>query len=408
MATIAASVACDACAADAPTKESLRTITLARPTLQRVAELRALYGTAARYGTAAAAPMGESSPPSPSSATTLFHVEEGGHSASLDALPLPMTTLPLPMPEGEDVVRIDRLSAEQEQALVEARRLYEAAGGVLDELWRPFLIRFLVFFRWRPQKASKMLKATAEWRAASGANRIRAGMLEGTGPQFTNFPHARTHLELLWITPLHGFTMQGDILSFWQVGSIVDLMGRWYDEVTDAEFAEFNLHVLEMYATAADRESVRRGYLVRSSVVFDTLGAHLKQISTRLIRRLSPILPLPDLYYPELVGTTFVLNAPWAVYTLWGMIKIFLSKEMQAKVVILSPKDTQTTFLKHVRPADVPRFVTASAECALMPASVAVATGFAGLSAEELDALLINRTAPGYRVPRYTAAGELA
>jgi len=310
------------------------------------------------------------------------------------------------VPAGD---RLNNLSSTQHEALATARRIYEEAGGVLDELWLPFLARHLIFHKWRVEKKSfvKMLKATAEFRASSGANAIRAKMITGEGPKFVDYPAGRKHCELLWALPLHGFTGVGDVMSFFHVGSMNDNMGRWYSEVTDEEFFEFNLHVLEMYMAAADRESVKRGVLVRSSVVFDCLGCGLKQVSTKLVSRLKPILPLPDLYYPELVGAQFAVNAPWAIHTLWGLIKVFLSKEIQAKVVILSQVDTKTQFIKYADPADVPAFVTPSATCSTMPPAVAVATGFAGLTEAELTLLLVNRTAPGYRVPRYTAAGKL-
>ena len=297
------------------------------------------------------------------------------------------------------------LTEEQAQAVAEARTIYEEAGGVLDEkLALPFLMRFLVAHRWSVKKASKMLRATAEWRKTSGANGVRAQLLEGS-LKFVDFPFARKHMELLWALPLFSYTAAGDVLTFMQVGVLADRMPRWYAEVTDDDFAWYNLHILELYAVAADTASVRTGRLVQSSVAFDCKGCNIGMLSTRLVGRLKPVLPLPDLYYPELVGPTFALNAPWIVHTLWNMIRVFLSKELQAKVVICSGKDTATTFMSHCRPEDVPTFVTETASSATMPATVAEVLGLAGLSEEELGQLYVNQqTIDPFRVPKYPAA----
>jgi len=384
-----------------------------RPSLDRVAELHAAYGEKLQKAPEPIVqhplddvPMAPPSPPAAAHAQTPppAHVPNPPapkHAVSPPAKEHSAEESHRTLAPGD--VLIDQLSADQEQALAEARRIYVEAGGVLDELERPFLIRFLVFFKWRAKKAQKMLLATAAWRASSGANAIRRRILSAEGFKFVDFPYARKHLQLLWALPLHGLTSSGDIMSFMHVGSMADHMSTWYADVTDGEFFEYNLHVLEMYLVQADRESVRCGVLRRSSVVFDCMGTKLSQVSTKLVSRLKPALPLPDLYYPELVGATFALNAPWAVHTLWGLIKVFLSKEIQAKVVILSPKETETSFMSHVRPEDVPKFVTSSALCSTMPLDVAMATGFAGLEDAELDSLLVNRTAAGYKVPNYTA-----
>lgn len=147
-------------------------------------------------------------------------------------------------------------------------------------------------------------------------------------------------------------------------------------------------------------------------------------MSHAVLRRLKSIMPLPDLYYPELVGVTFVLHSPWVVHTLWSILKMLLSRELQEKTIILSPSDADTArFMQSVRPAEVPCFFnppTANAKraaaesqytraaCTVMPPEVAVACGFAGLSEATLSTFYVNQdAASGYSVPRYDASGQL-
>lgn len=55
-------------------------------------------------------------------------------------------------------------------------------------------------------------------------------------------------------------------------------MSTWYKDLTDADFALFNLHVLELYAVASDRQSLRQGSLAQISVVFDCRGCSISQL----------------------------------------------------------------------------------------------------------------------------------
>ena len=152
----------------------------------------------------------------------------------------------------------------------------------------------------------------------------------------------------------------------------------------------FNTHILEYFSFLCDVESTQKRTLLRSSVVYDAKGCHFRQLSARLVRRLNKIAPIPDLYYPELVGETFVLNAPWVIHSLWAILKNLMSREIQARVLITSENATAETLLQHVSAAEVPAFITAG-ECAAMPPAVAAELGFASLDAARLSALLVNR-----------------
>ena len=51
-----------------------------------------------------------------------------------------------------------KINDTQREMLESARTVYMAAGGELDELWQPFLMRFLVAHDWNMAKVSKQLQ----------------------------------------------------------------------------------------------------------------------------------------------------------------------------------------------------------------------------------------------------------
>jgi hypothetical protein len=126
---------------------------------------------------------------------------------------------------------LNGMSDEQQLGLVEARQAYTSAGGVLDEFAVPFLVRFLIKHDWTLPKAIKQLKATAKWRAESGADGIRANMRTGV-LRFVDFPHALAMTRCVWFLPLHGRSFNGDLVSYQFVGSL-DLT-TWFKEMSDA------------------------------------------------------------------------------------------------------------------------------------------------------------------------------
>eukprot|EP00966_Prymnesium_polylepis_P321141 7377456-Prymnesium_polylepis.1 len=72
-------------------------------------------------------------------------------------------------PEQSSDVRFGALSPQRRAILLRARKLYEEAGGVLDETWEPFLLRFLIAHRWVLNAAAvEQLQNTARWRERLG------------------------------------------------------------------------------------------------------------------------------------------------------------------------------------------------------------------------------------------------
>ena len=74
---------------------------------------------------------------------------------------------------GERRVHLDEIPPPRRAMLQRARSAYLQAGGELDELWEPFVLRFLVAADWDEAEARAKLLASARWRREHGVNAIR-------------------------------------------------------------------------------------------------------------------------------------------------------------------------------------------------------------------------------------------
>ena len=225
---------------------------------------------------------------------------------------------------GGEVVHLDELTAAQRDSIEQARQIYVDAGGTLDAYWQPFLVRFLVNHHWvLSSAAAAQLQATAKWRASSGAAELRRQLLGGD-VTFVSCPHVLTNLQCVWLLPCHSRSFRGDSISFMHVDSLD--VPHWMHIISDDDYFQVNLTLMELQCLTNDRLSVESRTLVRTINLFDCHGVGLKHCAPRVLRRLKPTLKLADLYYPEMVSTAMALNAPWAVHKVWSLMSPFLSR----------------------------------------------------------------------------------
>ena len=291
---------------------------------------------------------------------------------------------------GVPEVRTDRLSVAQREALDEARRVYLAAGGVLDELWQPMLLRFLVAHGWSVDKATSQLQATAQWRESSGASALRRRLLDGA--RILELPFVLDNQQIVWYLPSLASTHEGDPISYLSLGSL--RVAEWLKIIDDAQYFQYNLALQESQSVYNDLLTARGKVLVRHVLVFDCDGIGKQHLSPSAFRRLRPCMPLADLYYPEIMSCAVCLNAPWLFATIWAIIRVMLSKEMQSRVII-APKDRTPALLARIAPmSEVPAWgwhTAFSGGCTGVPPSAAERLGYAQLDAPTRNSLLITK-----------------
>ena len=162
----------------------------------------------------------------------------------------------------------------------------------------------------------------------------------------------------------------------------------------NAEYFDINNFILEYASYQADKKSAETGFLVRQFMVIDSGGIGMAHVSLRMFVRFKPIMPLADLYYPELLGGARVLNAAWALHQGWKLVKPLLSKQIQDMVGILDAKHTQGALLKVADPEAVPDYL--GGECATIPRPAVNEYPRAGMDGVDADAIC-----PGKKLGAY-------
>lgn len=153
---------------------------------------------------------------------------------------------------SERLVRLDELEPQKRSMLQRLRAGYAQAGGELDELWEPFILRFLVAAEWCEADARQKLLDAVRWRREHGVPAIRKLYVSG-GRKLGQHPSFGKQLAALGLAIGHRRANDGDVLTICAVGSFdPDL---WFKSLSDADFFELSLHMFEYLTAYADRLS---------------------------------------------------------------------------------------------------------------------------------------------------------
>ncbi|ORX69664.1 CRAL/TRIO domain-containing protein, partial [Linderina pennispora] len=102
-------------------------------------------------------------------------------------------------------------------------------------------------------------------------------------------------------------------------------------------------------------------------VIFDLSGISLSMLSHwPALNMLREMLANDQLYYPERMHKTFVINAPAMFVTAWNVIKGWLDPRVISKIQILG-KNYSPALLKQVPPQNLPAFLGGTCRCSHMP-----------------------------------------
>jgi len=255
-------------------------------------------------------------------------------------------------PTAANYVALEELTPEQWQKIKDLKAAYLAAGGELDEYGDIFILRFLVDKDWKYEKALKKAKSTAAWRAKSGVNGFRKQIASGL--VYNEIPNIKELFTTVAVSNAHSRTKAGDLMTFIDYGSLD--VNKFFKLLDNSQYFDINNFILEYVSYHSDKLTQETGALVRQFMVIDAGGIGLAHVSLRMFIRFKPIMPLADLYYPELLGGARVLNAAWALHQGWKLVKPLLSKQIQDMVGILDCKHTPGALLKVADPEAVPDF----------------------------------------------------
>ncbi|KAJ2780670.1 hypothetical protein H4R18_003311 [Coemansia javaensis] len=102
-------------------------------------------------------------------------------------------------------------------------------------------------------------------------------------------------------------------------------------------------------------------------VVFDLAGISIGMLShLPALNMLREMLSKDQLYYPECMYRTYIVNAPSMFVTAWRLIKTWLDPRVISKIRILG-KDHAQELLEQIPAASLPSFLGGSCRCPHMP-----------------------------------------
>jgi len=267
-------------------------------------------------------------------------------------------------PVAANHVALEELTPKQLDMIKQLKAAYIAHGGELDEYGDVFILRFLVDKDWKYASAEKKAKSTATWRAKVGANAMRKRI--AAGQNYADIPNIKELFTCVSVANGLCRTKTGDLMTIIDYGSLnVD---AFFKKLNNAEYFDINTYILEYLSYHADKLTQESGALVRQAMVVDAGGIGLGHVSLRMFIRFKPIMPLADLYYPELLGCARVLNAAWALHQGWKLVKPLLSKQIQDMVGILDSSKTQGALLKIANAEVIPDYLGGKATTISRPA----------------------------------------
>lgn len=97
--------------------------------------------------------------------------------------------------------------------------------------------------------------------------------------------------------------------------------------------------------------------------IFDLTNGNVRKMASRQsLKLLGMAAQIAQDYYPETMGSCFVVNAPMLFAFLWSILKGFLNERTRAKVRIIGA-GYENVLLEHIDAANLPDFLGGSCTC---------------------------------------------
>ncbi|KAI8803806.1 CRAL-TRIO domain-containing protein [Cladochytrium replicatum] len=228
-----------------------------------------------------------------------------------------------------------------------------------------FFLRFLLTYKGSVAEALAIVRRTITWRLenADVLKRIR----EGTGG-----PLYDEKVSLYSVSSLHGSTVDGNHPVFIIRTGLTDVK-LILDVAKPEEFLTWAIMQREQYFAVCDAATRRTGRLVKAFIINDFRGARISWslIDSRIMKISGSAGREGDLYYPQLLAATVVVNAPSVALSFaFGIFRSFLPDNTQ-KLMLLCPAANASKpdiskcpfASKLLDPNDVPTFLGGKCVC---------------------------------------------
>lgn len=202
------------------------------------------------------------------------------------------------------------------------------------------LVRFLVARKWKIEDAEKQLRNALKWRQENDVDNILNQPLEGGEV-----------VKKLVGAAFQGHDKLGRPVYIERTGEInimllINLIPEKSNHKAHVWGQEFHQH-------RCRQSSVRLGKPVyQISVINDLTG--LNDSHRKGLKFLKHLTQLDADMYPEMLGSLYIVNAPWIFPILWRIVRVWIDPRTREKIHVLGA-DYKTELLKHIDAQELPR-----------------------------------------------------
>ena len=239
----------------------------------------------------------------------------------------------------------DDCSPEQLEALAKFRTEVRNQGCTDPPYDDPYLLRFLRARKFDLPKTLLMWNNFIKWRKENNVDEILA-------KEFPEIPEAKKYYP-------HGYFRTdklGRPIYIERIGHL-----KFDPLVKTIPLEKLQLYFVQSYERlifeifpACSRATGKR--VEQTCYIIDLKGAGMKMFSSKMREIINLASKIGQDYYPEILGSMFIINAPMFFSGIWSVIKVFLDEKTVKKINILG-SSYQKELDKYIAPENLPDFL---------------------------------------------------
>lgn len=239
----------------------------------------------------------------------------------------------------------DDCSPEQLEALAKFRTKVRNMGCTDPPYDDPYLLRFLRARKFDLPKTLFMWNNFIKWRKENNVDEILT-------KEFPEIPEAKKYYP-------HGYFRTdklGRPIYIERIGHL-----KFDPLVKTIPLEKLQMYFVQSYERlifeifpACSRAAGKR--VEQTCYIIDLKGAGMKMFSSKMREIINLASKIGQDYYPEILGTMFIINAPMFFSGIWSVIKVFLDEKTVKKIHILG-SSYQKEMDKFIAPENLPDFL---------------------------------------------------
>lgn len=250
--------------------------------------------------------------------------------------------------------RVGSLTTHESQVLDAFKKAIQEKGYWNDDRHDDhLLLRFLRARKFDLQKALEMIIKCENWRKEKKVDEIFASF-EFSELKEVNEIYPRFYHKI----DKHGRPIYVEMLGKLNLDQLFKLTTR---ERLETHFIYEYERLLRVRLPACSKAMGQ--HTETSLTILDLKNCSVMQ-AYRVKDLLKLIVDIGQNYYPETMGMTFIINAPWVFDTIWNFIKIWMDEVTVKKIkIVKAGKDHTADLFQLVDPANLPFILGGACQC---------------------------------------------